>query len=104
MDEGDSDRAVTEREKERKIEETKRTKAKAAFMFIFLSSLVFSAGAIGGFIIVGQMLKDTALVCYFLNIVLVYYKLSFTQQRVFCNGTYECIMGSRFIDCTDREY
>jgi Flp pilus assembly protein TadB len=36
----------------------KMARARAVFMFVFLSSLVFCTGAIGGFIIVGQMLKD----------------------------------------------
>jgi len=42
-----------EREREREME-----RKRAAFMFMFLSSLVFCAGAIGWFIVVGQMLKD----------------------------------------------
>jgi hypothetical protein len=37
---------------------SKRARDRAIFMFMFLSSLVFGAGAIGGFIIVGQMLED----------------------------------------------
>jgi hypothetical protein len=52
--EGEGEREEREkRERKRKIE-----REKAAIMFVFLISLVFCAGAIGGFIVVGQMLKD----------------------------------------------
>jgi hypothetical protein len=58
-----------EEEMERKREEMKRKtelmnwkrereSKRVAFMLRFLSSLVFGAGAIGGFIVVGQMLED----------------------------------------------
>jgi hypothetical protein len=39
-------------------EENRRTRAKGIFMLVFLSSLGFCVGAIGGSIIVKQILKD----------------------------------------------
>jgi hypothetical protein len=57
--------ARKEREREERRRETKererkreRERQRVAFMFMFLISLVFCGGAIGGFIVVGQMLKD----------------------------------------------
>ncbi len=47
-----------ERKWEEERERHERERERAAFMFMFLSSLVFCAGAIGGFMVVGQMLKD----------------------------------------------
>jgi len=37
---------------------SERARARAAFMVMFLGSLVFCASAVGGLIIVGQMLKE----------------------------------------------
>jgi hypothetical protein len=47
-----------ERKREERERERERESKRVAFMFMFLISLVFCAGAIGGFIVVGQMLKD----------------------------------------------
>jgi hypothetical protein len=46
-----------------------REREREKFIFIFLSSLVFCAGAIGGFVIVGQMLKDYGSCISFSNII-----------------------------------
>lgn len=41
-----------------KVEENRRTRDRGMLLVLFLSSLVFCTGAIGGFVVVGQMLKD----------------------------------------------
>ncbi len=51
-------RERTEKEKGEREENRERASARFRFMFMFLSSLLFCGGAIGGLVIVGQMLKD----------------------------------------------